>query len=202
MKDKKLIALCGPSGSGKDYYLSHFCHYRKDLFHKVILHTTRPKRQKEVDGEHYYFISSEEMQEKLLSGDLISVTVFRDWFYGVSKEALSEDKINIGAFSPEAIIQLAEEPGICLAGVFWIEGDNRERLLRSLDREPSSVDVDEVVRRYLSDKKDFEIFTNEFWDNLDFVDIFKKKMINRNNNGIDFIDIVHTIEMFAQTLID
>ena len=46
MDKYKIIALCGPTGSGKDYILSRLFEtiYGKMHLHKIITSTTRPPR--------------------------------------------------------------------------------------------------------------------------------------------------------------
>ena len=71
--------------------LIHQYHY-----HPVIGYTTRPIREGEVDGRDYHFVSVEEFDEL----DLITYKSFNNWYYGISKESLSETEINIGVFNP------------------------------------------------------------------------------------------------------
>jgi len=46
MNKCKIIALCGPAGSGKDYILSNLFQtpYAKMNFNKIVPSTTRPAR--------------------------------------------------------------------------------------------------------------------------------------------------------------
>ncbi|MDP2974696.1 MAG: guanylate kinase, partial [Anaerolineales bacterium] len=51
-----LIVLSGPSGVGKDTVLQRMKE-RNMPFHFVITATTRPKRENEVHGKDYFFVS-------------------------------------------------------------------------------------------------------------------------------------------------
>ena len=66
---------------------------------------------------------------------------------------------NIGVFNPEGIQSLKQEKDIDLY-VYRIKCSDKERLLRQLNREIKP-NVDEIIRRYKTDKKDFSVFDAE-----------------------------------------
>ncbi len=84
-----LIVLSGPSGVGKDATLKRM----KELgypFHFVVTVTTRPKRPGEVEGVDYHFISMEEFQRMLESGELLEHANVYGNYYGVPKQDVRE----------------------------------------------------------------------------------------------------------------
>lgn len=80
----KIVALCGEAGSGKDFLLHKFIE-NNSSYHEIIRTTTRPKREKEVDGLNYYFIAPELFAEKLLNDEFIEATVFNNWCYEIGR---------------------------------------------------------------------------------------------------------------------
>lgn len=52
----KIIALIGESGSGKDTLMKEFLMLHKDC-NEIISCTTRPRREGEIDGKNYNFLS-------------------------------------------------------------------------------------------------------------------------------------------------
>jgi guanylate kinase len=160
MSKYKVIAICGKSASGKDTLLRYtIMNYM--WLHKIINCTTRPPRENEVDGKNYHFLSLEEFAHKdTIEGKMIEVTKFREWYYGTSIEDLSLDEINIGVFNPAGIYALMQREDVDLYVVQVVASD-KTRLLRSLTREDNP-DVDEIVRRYLADKEDFEVFSTVY----------------------------------------
>lgn len=152
-KSYKILALMGPSGSGKDTVLKEVLKKNPKEFNKIINCTTRPMREGEVDGVDYFFISPETFAEQVLNFDMIEATNFNDWFYGTSKSALVSDIINIGVFSPEAIEALLESPDIELM-VLELAASDKTRLLRQLNRE-ANPNVHEIIRRFKADEEDF-----------------------------------------------
>lgn len=174
MEKIKLIVLFGPAGSGKDYILAKALQKIPQL-HKPVLYTSRPMRQGEVNGVHYNFITAEEFSEKVLNGELIEASVFNNWGYGSSLDSYSRDKVNILALGIDHLKDFIEfhssefdiYPAIVLAS-------DKTRLLRQLNREIEP-NVDEIVRRFLADKKDYEkidlhhtILPNETIDQVDY----------------------------------
>lgn len=151
-----VVALMGKAGSGKDTLLHKLIETYPDRYHEIVSCTTRPPREGEVDGVNYYFLTIEEFTERLLNGDLLEATEFNNWHYGTLKSTLSEDKINIGVFNPEGVITLSEDPSIDLI-IWWIQAEDKTRLIRQLNREKNP-DVDEIIRRFKTDKEDFDMF--------------------------------------------
>lgn len=148
----KLIALCGKAGSGKDTILKKIIEINPQI-HEVVSCTTRPPREGEKHGVNYYFLDNETFAKKMYNNEMLEATVFRDWCYGTSLESLDKDKINIGVFNPEGIDLLRDDPRVHMT-VFYIKASGKVRLQRQLNRE-TEPDVDEIVRRYETDKHDF-----------------------------------------------
>jgi guanylate kinase len=159
MSKYKVIAICGKSASGKDTLLRNIM-TNYPWLHRIINCTTRPPRENEVDGKNYHFLSLEEFVHQDVMGNMIEIAQFREWFYGTSFSDLSKDEINIGVFNPACVYTLMQLEDVDLY-VVQVEASAKTRLLRSLTREDNP-DVDEIVRRYLADKEDFEAFSQVY----------------------------------------
>ena len=151
-KKYKIIALFGKSGAGKDTIQK--CLVQFTNTHGIISCTTRPPREGEVDGEDYYFLSIENFTKKVLSGEMLEATEFRDWFYGTSMSALEKDMINIGVFNIEGIEALLNDPRLDVIPVL-VYAEEKTRLIRCLNREENP-DCEEICRRYFADEEDFK----------------------------------------------
>ena len=171
MNKIKVIAICGKSAAGKDTLLQEILKLNRPDIHEIISCTTRPPREGEVHGKNYYFLSNQDFADKIENGEMLEATVFRDWCYGTSLDSLRPDAINVGVFNIDGIDILYDNPNIDLY-VIEVKASAKTRLIRSLNREENP-DVDEIVRRYLADEKDFEYFYgyNAIFDNEDVQDM-------------------------------
>ena len=149
----KIIALIGEAGSGKDRLMKEVLAAAPEQFNEIISCTTRPKRQGEVEGINYYYLTPEQFAYKVLNYEMLEATAFNDWCYGTSYDALRSGVPNIGVFNPDGIRALLEHNDIELT-VFRVICSDKTRLLRQLHREEAP-NVDEIIRRYGTDKQDF-----------------------------------------------
>ena len=147
-----VIALMGEAGSGKDRTMQAVLAADPTL-HEIISCTTRPMRQGEAHGVNYFYYTPEQFGQKVLDGEMLECTVFNDWFYGTSYDSLRSDCPNIGVFNPDGIRAMSGMPDIDVT-VYKVCCSDKTRLLRQLNRE-TNPDVDEIVRRYKTDKEDF-----------------------------------------------
>lgn len=155
MNKYKVIAICGKSASGKDTLLQRIVNQNPEV-HEIVSCTTRPSREDEIDGVNYFFLSLEEFAHKDIMGEMLEVSKFRDWYYGTPIDGLNLNLINVGVFNPTGIYSLFNNDKIDLY-VVLVQASDKVRLIRSLRRE-ANPDVDEIVRRYSTDKEDFETF--------------------------------------------
>ena len=82
-----LLIISGPAGSGKGTVNSLLL--ERDDFVYSVSATTRSPRPGEVNGVNYHFISREDFQARIASGDMLEYTEYCGNFYGTPKrEAL------------------------------------------------------------------------------------------------------------------
>ena len=169
----KIIALIGEAGSGKDRALQEILKKDNDYFNEIIHTTTRPPREREIEGKNYYFVSNESFRQMLEFNSLLVYSIYNQWSYGISLSSLREDKVNIGVLNLQELAELEKNPNIELC-IMYLSVDDKTRLLRQLNREKNP-NVAEVLRRFEADRKEFEkaiprqrwnIFRNKKWYDL------------------------------------
>ncbi len=85
MQKGKLIVFSAPSGAGKTTLVRHALEKLDKLSFSVSC-TTRNKREGEIDGKDYYFISPEEFKKRIDAEEFIEwEEVYHDNFYGTLK---------------------------------------------------------------------------------------------------------------------
>jgi guanylate kinase len=75
-----LIVISGTSGSGKDTVVKAIIERlqaRQHPVHFVVTATTRPRRQTEVDGVDYVFVSKAEFEAMIANDDLLEYAVYK-----------------------------------------------------------------------------------------------------------------------------
>ena len=86
----RLLVLAGPTAVGKGTVSA----YIREHYPEVVLSvsaTTRAPRPGEVDGVHYFFVSDEEFDRKIASGELLEwATVHNSYRYGTPRPPIDE----------------------------------------------------------------------------------------------------------------
>ena len=86
MKGGKLIIFSAPSGSGKTTIVRHLLKQEELNLAFSVSATSRPRRAKEKNKEHYYFMSLSEFKNHIKQDDFLEwEEVYRDNFYGTLK---------------------------------------------------------------------------------------------------------------------
>lgn len=84
-----VVIFSAPSGSGKTTILKRVFDMFPNRFGFSVSATNRPPREGEIDGRDYYFLSTEEMKDKIAKGELLEwEEVYPDRFYGTLKSEL------------------------------------------------------------------------------------------------------------------
>jgi guanylate kinase len=82
------ILISGPSASGKTTLIRNLLKNYKSLSFSVS-HTTRPRREGEVDGKDYHFITVDDFLSLIKNGKILEYTIFNGNYYGTSYSELS-----------------------------------------------------------------------------------------------------------------
>lgn len=60
---RRLVVIAGPSGVGKNTIIKELLASHPRIMDRVRTYTTRPRRDDEVDGEQYYFVTREQFMK-------------------------------------------------------------------------------------------------------------------------------------------
>ena len=83
-----LIVVSAPSGAGKTTIVKEILkEYPQIIF--SISATTRPKRETEIDGIEYFFLSESQFKEKINNDEFIEWEKFYDYYYGTLKSFIT-----------------------------------------------------------------------------------------------------------------
>ncbi len=159
----KIFYIIGKSSTGKDTIYKRLLKNFSGKLNRVVMYTTRPKRDGETDGVTYNYVSEEEYLELKNSGRIIEErsydTVHGIWRYFTVEDSLKdmekEDYLILGVL--ESFISTRDHFGSDRVIPIYIEVEDGERLTRALKREkkPGNHRYAEMCRRFLSDTDDF-----------------------------------------------
>ena len=169
----KLFVISSPSGGGKTSLINKvFEDSRSANFEKSISDTSRQKRQGDLEGKDYYFLSEKDFKDKIKKEEYVEyATVFGN-FYGTSKEEIKTKYNNSnlileldwqGAY---AVKELFDDAKL----IFLVPpslDDLKQRLIKR------NLDSSEAIEKRLSEAKK-EISKSEMYDYLVLNDDFHK----------------------------
>ena len=84
-KRGRLIVLSGPSGVGKGTVLARYREEHPGV-RLSISATTRAPRPGEADGEHYFFLSREQFEERIARGGMLEWAQYNNNYYGTPRD--------------------------------------------------------------------------------------------------------------------
>jgi guanylate kinase len=128
-----LVVISGPSGVGKDSVIKAM--KERDLpFYFVVTATTRPKREEELHGVDYFFITEEEFISMIENDELLEYATVYEEYKGVPKaqvrQALESGKDVIMRVDVQGAASIREiSPQACLV---FLTAQNVDELIERL----------------------------------------------------------------------
>ena len=183
---RKLFVVMGKSATGKDTIYKEIVKRNNMNLLPVVMYTTRPIREGEVNGREYNFVDEKTKQKIEKQGKILEIrtynTVEGPWHYFTADDENWEDDhdhIMIGTL--ESYAEIRKNCSNIEIIPIYIEVEDGERLNRALIREKKekNPNYEELCRRFIADTHDFS------------QDKIKSLEINKvfiNNNLEDTID--------------
>ena len=84
-----IVVISGPGGVGKDTLIEKLL-ARDPRLRYSVSYTTRPRRDYEVDGEHYSFVDEADFRRLLAEGELLEHATINGHLYGTSGSRLDQ----------------------------------------------------------------------------------------------------------------
>jgi guanylate kinase len=153
-----LIVLSGPSGVGKGTILKEVMKDESLKLAFSISMTTREKREGEVDGVNYFFVSKDEFEQAVKDGKLLEYAEFVGNYYGTPLEyveKLRNQGINvILEIEVQGCMQVQEkEPGALTIFIVPPSMEELESRIRGRKSEPEEI----IQQRLAKAEKEMEM---------------------------------------------
>jgi guanylate kinase len=84
-----IVVISGPGGVGKDTLIEKLL-ARDPRLRYSVSYTTRPRREYEVDGEHYSFVDASDFRRLLAEDELLEHATINGHLYGTSGSRLDQ----------------------------------------------------------------------------------------------------------------
>ena len=174
-----IYIITGPSGVGKNTIIEAMS---TDLdFYFSVSHTTRPQREREVDGKDYHFVTEEEFKSLVDDNLMIEYEQYGGFYYGTSKkEILKESNIILLDLEVNGATKLLSENDDFI-GIFIDIGDNElVKRLKNRGHDENFIDKRMQLASIQREKK------SHYQYHVDNVDI--KSSVNQ------ILDIIYALE--------
>lgn len=162
-----MLVLIGASASGKTEIAKILI--AKYRFKKLVTYTTRDRRDGEIDGVDYHFVSLEEFADKKEQKEFLETAVYHNTYYGSPKSGADFYKVIIVEPAGANSIYKKKIPNTVF---IFLETDELIRRVRMLNRGDSLQDVE---TRFKEDRKHFR---KSKFKHLDYV-------INTSKNTLE-----------------
>jgi len=88
-----IFIITGPSGVGKNTIINELSNHID--FHFSTSYTTRPRRDNEIEGQDYYFITHQRFNDLIDKNHMLEYEEYGGYFYGTPKSEIDRDGIVI-----------------------------------------------------------------------------------------------------------
>jgi len=161
----KILCILGKSAVGKDTLAAGLLNDKDLSVTKAISYTTRPRRENEVNGEDYYFISVDEFMKMRNNNEFLEETSYNvngeTWYYGFAKKSfMNLNKTIIAVINPRGLVEFINDEDIRKnLFVLYLKANENVRKKRYFTRDKALNDkilTDRWAARIKQDKTDFE----------------------------------------------
>lgn len=173
MSKLNVIEILGFSGVGKSALVKDLATYSSSIYHRVVTATTREKREGEINGVDYFFLSKEEFEKHIKEKSLIEYAKFNGNYYGTPISSFHEKKINLVVLEPSGVMSFYNHPRINLINIVNVEREY-SLVLNSITDEKR---IRQITSRRMSKEEEKEF--------AKIPDIVRNQIINFENNSSD-----------------
>ena len=177
-----LIVISGPSGVGKDSVLQRMKGRNLPL-HFVVTATSRPRREGELHGVDYFFVTPDEFKNMIARGELIEYALVYQDYKGIPKEQVQQA---LGS-GRDVIMR------IDVQGAATIRQLYPEALLIFLSTRSEEELIERLKARQTETPESLELRLATARKEMEQIDLFDYYVINANQHLEEAVDTIISI---------
>nr|XP_039260629.1 MAGUK p55 subfamily member 5-like isoform X1 [Styela clava] len=143
---KRPIVLIGPANVGRHELRQRLMENDRDRFSFAIPHTTRPRKDNEVDGQDYHFISMKDFETMISDNEFLEHGSFQKDLYGTTigavRKVIDSGKICVINLHAESL-KLLKKTSL-MPYIIFIAPPTLERLRQNVSKEGKQIKEDEL----------------------------------------------------------
>ncbi len=175
-----IILISGPSGAGKSSLVSELEKKIENIYFSVSV-TTRTKREDEIDGINYHFVTEKTFKEDIKNGMFLEWAEVHGNYYGTSLkhtvDALKLNKLVLFDIDVQGYKQVKKKLGKLITSVFITTPSQKDLKKRLIKRGTDSLEGIEKrvenAKKELSFAKEYDYFIIN-----DDLDIAKEQLLD------------------------
>ena len=176
------LIILGPSAVGKDTMINRLKAKYPENFYKLPSYTTRQKRNGEIDGIDYFFITREEFIKMKKEGNLFAIQEYNNNYYASNKTLLREvmknkTKIVILNYNIETTNIIKDELEFNFVAIL---PPNEETLRDRLFKRKTK--LEEINKRMEKSKKEIKLIKKANYINYRLINDEEEKSYNELEN--------------------
>lgn len=148
-----LVILSGVAGAGKDTVKREIIK-RMEQVKTIPSYTTRAPREGDIPGETYIFVTKEEFEEKIKTGEVYEHDIHHNHYYGASKsyiQKMAKESIVIKDYDvngTENLVKLLKEEIKVVTIFLKVPKQELEERLRTRIDKPSEEEIQMRLERF------------------------------------------------------
>lgn len=195
-----ILIISGPSGSGKSSLCKILLEEIPNVYFSVST-TTRNKREGEMEGVHYHYVSKQEFEHEIVNDGFLEWAKVHDNYYGTSRkkveEVLSKGKLVVFDIDVQGFQNVKKIYGPISTSVFITTPTRSELITRLTNRGSEAQQViDRRIRHAVEEMKymcqyDYTIINDRFEPSSQYLlSVARSAMIKTTKCELDnFINV-------------
>ena len=186
---KNLIVLSAPSGAGKSTLCEEIRRKKSQIKFSVSC-TTRPKRDYEIEGVNYYFLTNNEFMDKVNNNELVEYEKVHGYYYGTLsntlKKAIDSEELILFDVDVKGAMSIKKKYPNNTLTIFILPPSLEDLKMRLMKRGTDSIEIINKRLERTNKEMKFKDKFDTFMINDDLSNAIKKlnEIISNQNQGV------------------